>query len=662
MRNPVLPMRKILFIPLFVLISCFTLEAADFYLMYDPNCMNRLVYRSQVGNEITKYSLQLNDNEQVMLQVGAEDSGNIQSFLPRQAFRCGNSFISDNLTGILQNKMNNVYLVKPAANNAYQIIPIQSYDYYLQEGNYLVYNGQQFRFSYSPSLATVGQDLSSNDPRGRVQFEGKIKYVCADALLFKQSSDLSANSNIDIIFVPQLGVVEQKSPQFNNTLQLVQVNNMATNTFLQQQYCNQTQTNSATAGITDYSSGAFNTNIQTQQDDLMNRGQQLQNAEFHTVEKGETLFGIARKFNVKLEDLKSWNDIPENSSFIRTGKKLRVSTFSNEFASRSVATYEAPFPDRPLFNQSSGLLPAWKTTSGIHIVKPGENIVSIAQMYGYTVERFSDFNNLAPNSQLNEGQTLKTTDCDILNSNNSTGAINNYNTNTQINPSIQPTQPNYQITNPSTQTQTQGNSTYDNTYFSRGAQDNVYQYSQPSTNVNTSTSKPQSDTFEPYSIFSDSETSTNTSNNNNNNLNVSPSQYGNTNTNTYTPNASFGNPVPNTAAPQINSSGNAREPFRDLNSPVPGVNTNTPSSNNNLERFNVSPPQNNTQQNFTMGGTTDYYNNTNSNAKRISHIVKQGETMETIARKYNIPLQKLLDLNRMKQGESVLPDQRIYLN
>ena len=537
-------MRKILFIPLFVLISCFTLEAADFYLMYDPNCMNRLTYRSQVGSEIVKYSLQLNDNEQVMLEVGPEDPGNIQSFLPRQAFRCGNSFISQNLTNILQNEMNNVFLVKPASNNGYMIIPVRRYDYYLQEGNYLVFSGQQFRFSFSPSLATVGQDLSSGDPRGQIRFEGRIKYNCADALLFKQSSSLAPNTDIDIVFIPQLGVVEQKSPQFNNTLQLVQVNNMATNTFLQEKFCVQSQTGT-TADMT-YDSGAF----PNQQGNLTDKGQQGQTAQFHTVEKGETLFGIARKYSIELEDLRSWNDIAANSSFIRTGKKLRVSEYTSEYTSKSVATYEAPFPQRPLFNQSTDLLPAWKTTTGIHVVKPGENLTSIAQMYGYTIERFSDFNNLAPNTQLREGQMLKTNDCDQP-YNNTTGAINNNTpSNNTFNPSVQPSQPDYQINN-NPSNLNEANPNYDANYFSRGSQSNIYNYTQPSNNTNNTSKAPGSDEFEPYSIFNDGSTPNN--NATNNNLNVSPSQYGNTNTNTTNP--SFGTPVPNTAAPKINSFG-----------------------------------------------------------------------------------------------------------
>ncbi len=650
-------MRKILFIPLFLLIGCFTLEAADFYLMYDPNCMNRLVYQSQVGAEIVKYSIQLSDKEQIMLEVPSEEQGRLQSFLPSQAFRCGNSFISQNLTGILQNKTNNVYLVKPASNNGYQILPVRSYDYYLQEGNYMAYNGQQFRFTFSPTQAAIGQDLSSNDPRGRVTFEGRIQYNCANALLFKQSSSLSPNASIDIVFVPQLGVVEQKSPQFNNTLKLVQVNDMATATFLQQQFCPNANQITDNTGLTDYSKGAFQ-QPQPPSDILDSRGEQQQKtAQFHVVEKGETLYGIARKYDVDIDNLRNWNDMAPNSSFLRTGTKLRVGPFTEDFSSRSVSNYDMPMNNRPVFKNQSSILPAWKTTSGIHVVKPGETLNSIAQMYGYTPERFRDFNNLAPNVRLREGQRLSSDHC-ITNGNavnDNTFSPENYNDN-----SFQPSQPDFFIDKPSGAQQ--GNSNYDNQFFNRSARPGNYNFSSPGELNQDNTAPPsnQTETFEPYSIFNN-EGNTNINSNTakgGSNLNISPSQYDNMGSR----NNSFGTPVPNTAAPAIDNTGTRREPFQNFNSPVPGVNPSGPvNPNSNPNRFNVSPPTKNDSNTFRLGGTTEFYN-TPGSARRISHIVQQGETIETIARKYDIPLSRLLELNQMKRGDTVLPDQRIFLN
>ena len=43
---------------------------------------------------------------------------------------------------------------------------------------------------------------------------------------------------------------------------------------------------------------------------------------FHIVEKGETLFSISKKFKVSVDSLKSWNNMKDNS--VSTGKKLRI--------------------------------------------------------------------------------------------------------------------------------------------------------------------------------------------------------------------------------------------------------------------------------------------------------------------------------------------------
>ena len=202
-----------------------SLNAAEFYIMYDQACMSEYVYKNNnTGIEEMKYNLQIDEDERILLETAGLATARIQSYLPRQAFRCGNSFINENLTQILQNNFNQVYLVKPQPNNQYQIIQIRAYNYYLQDGTYTVYNGQQYRFQFSPSLATVGQDLSSNDPRGMVRFEGRISYSCAEALIFRQTVNLQSNSYVDIVFIPEIGVVEQRGTQLNNTSQLVRIN------------------------------------------------------------------------------------------------------------------------------------------------------------------------------------------------------------------------------------------------------------------------------------------------------------------------------------------------------------------------------------------------------------------------------------------------------
>ena len=56
-----------------------------------------------------------------------------------------------------------------------------------------------------------------------------------------------------------------------------------------------------------------------------------------------------------------------------------------------------------------------KQEKGVHYVKADENIHGVAQLYGYTVERFREFNGLADGSDVVTGQILRTTDCACLN-------------------------------------------------------------------------------------------------------------------------------------------------------------------------------------------------------------------------------------------------------
>ncbi|MCA9463204.1 MAG: LysM peptidoglycan-binding domain-containing protein [Nitrospira sp.] len=44
---------------------------------------------------------------------------------------------------------------------------------------------------------------------------------------------------------------------------------------------------------------------------------------YHTVEKGETLYRISKQYGVSVQDIKSWNNLPDNT--IHVGQKLMIS-------------------------------------------------------------------------------------------------------------------------------------------------------------------------------------------------------------------------------------------------------------------------------------------------------------------------------------------------
>lgn len=114
--------------------------------------------------------------------------------------------------------------------------------------------------------------------------------------------------------------------------------------------------------------------------DLLQIGQKLKIpttttlTETYTVQKGDTLYGIARKYNITVDELKSLNNIVGNNLYI--GQELRVPvTQTND-------DYE------------------------IYTVVKGDSLWLISQRYGVTVDDLIEINNLE-NADLQIGDKLK---------------------------------------------------------------------------------------------------------------------------------------------------------------------------------------------------------------------------------------------------------------
>jgi len=108
----------------------------------------------------------------------------------------------------------------------------------------------------------------------------------------------------------------------------------------------------------------------------------------HTVARGETLSQISQETGVSVNDLREWNNLPENGA-VRSGQRLRLTAppASARTSRSSTRTREAAQP----------------TT---HTVRSGDNLTAIAQRYGLTVAELRRLNGLS-DSNIRPGQRLK---------------------------------------------------------------------------------------------------------------------------------------------------------------------------------------------------------------------------------------------------------------
>lgn len=99
------------------------------------------------------------------------------------------------------------------------------------------------------------------------------------------------------------------------------------------------------------------------------------NGATHTVEKGESLYTIAKQYDITVEELKEMNNLSENG--LRPGMELNIKKGSTEKATKSKEVKSEPKA---------------KTKTIHHTVKSGESFYTIAHKYDCSVEDIKSWN------------------------------------------------------------------------------------------------------------------------------------------------------------------------------------------------------------------------------------------------------------------------------
>ena len=159
----------------------------------------------------------------------------------------------------------------------------------------------------------------------------------------------------------------------------------------------------------------------------------------YVVKRGDTLYGIARKFGVSLQDLKNRNNLVNDS--ISIGQQLYIPGIQDVIVDPSAGTYTVAKGDtlysiagkygisvdelmtmnnltnnnisigQQLFipTDSSNITPPIESDITVYTVSPGDTLYSISRLYNTTVDDIISLNNL-DNYILTVGQTLKIPD------------------------------------------------------------------------------------------------------------------------------------------------------------------------------------------------------------------------------------------------------------
>lgn len=123
----------------------------------------------------------------------------------------------------------------------------------------------------------------------------------------------------------------------------------------------------------------------------------------HTVTLGETLYSIARRYSVDLQDLKSINDLAD-ASLLWVGQNLTLPALQDgaDPVPQVVKTAQVVSSSRV----PSVSVPEEPPSSFVHVVLPGETLTTIAERYRSSADLVQSFNQLSSRNLIHPGQRL----------------------------------------------------------------------------------------------------------------------------------------------------------------------------------------------------------------------------------------------------------------
>ena len=426
-----------------------TLQARDYYVVFDENCMDRLEYSfsgSEEENSYMVYQIDISQTEKAVLEIGSENT-KTQSYVPANFWRCDNADFSFDMIQSITARGDQIFIMRRIGPKEYQVSQVKFASYYKFDGNLIHYYSPKYQFEFDLETGVIGEDIALKDdtPRSRrakaseVYFEGRLDNDCTGAFIFRQySEEFNKPPHTDIVFVPEIGVIEERSGKtvesaFNNTLHLEKVNGIDANLHLQVACGKLDPKDLPTPSELGSETGQFTDKGGKDIGNGRSTDGERDGGGMHVVQRGETLYAIARKNKITLDQLLAWNDISKSST-IFPGDQLRVSPLQptggrnysrqdpnqdrvgGELAQRGGDTNPAPY-DKVIWQDGGTEYSAYDTDydaflEGRHIVKPGETMASIALKYGFTETKFREINGIPGNRVPRIGQSLITTECD----------------------------------------------------------------------------------------------------------------------------------------------------------------------------------------------------------------------------------------------------------
>jgi LysM repeat protein len=380
------------------------------YLKFDQECMDRFEYTSSDNSSpYISYAFQLGDRKVALMDIGSEDGKPVKD-LPGKVIYCKDITIDKALIQKINSGTTKFYIVRENATN-YLVSSVDKAVFIEQYRNAVDFTAEDAEFVLYTDNLVSEVNLAKPTSKMEVYLHGTLRTQCVIGYILKKKDNYRSERYKELVLVPEIGIVEKSSVSGSGffadadkgvTFKLNRVNDKPYKEMLTT-VCDRLQADfydNKNKKPSEYE------DLVSKSDTPKEYGNAPAGQGTHTVQKGETLYSISKRYGITLDQLRTWNGL-QGSDVISIGQQLKVSSSST--ASTTTGSSGST-------SGSTGTTTAkgegyWISTSELHTVKSGETIGEIATLYGYTEARFRKMNGLSPNERIYVGQKLRTSDC-----------------------------------------------------------------------------------------------------------------------------------------------------------------------------------------------------------------------------------------------------------
>ncbi|HFA47998.1 MAG TPA: LysM peptidoglycan-binding domain-containing protein [Bacteroidetes bacterium] len=391
-------------------------QSQVYYILYDEACMDRFEMITDIDKTpYVTYSMKAGAGRVAQLDIGKEPVKWVKD-VPGKLTNCAALSFDKGVVQSINNGSLTLHIVRKSPTH-YLVTKVEKATFFDMNNKLFNVTMADAEFDMDMYRLNSSKNLGTPTSQKAVYLEGTIKYDCLTGYIFTKKDRWDSEAYKEYIIIPEMGIVNKRSVPYKgavtNSLKLDRVNGYPFNEFIKL----------ACAGDSGNNRVAYTESAKTQPvgyevlteksgtETPTSYGSKgpcppAKHSGVHVVQKGETLYSISRRYGVSVAQIKSWNGIGKNNlislcqELFMTPPSARTQTSTGTSTGSSGAT-----------NKNGGINWVENTKTEFHIVKPGESVAQLAEMYGYTESRFRKMNSLGKYERVYAGQKLYTSDC-----------------------------------------------------------------------------------------------------------------------------------------------------------------------------------------------------------------------------------------------------------